>query len=214
AVSGRVTAVVVDPNNANNVYLGTAQGGVWRSLNGGTTWEAIFDDAQSLAIGALALALSDPSILYVGTGEFNSCGDCFFVAGLYRVDGINTTPSIVGAINPSQTVGNLTSNIFNGRSITKIVVDPTKAATVFVSTARGVGGRGGNSLGLVPNLGTRGLWRSTNATSAGASVTFQKLVVTTDNSPDTPATGNVDTTDVVMEPGVPNNLLVAVVGTA
>jgi hypothetical protein len=86
AVSGRVTAVVVDPTNPNNVYLGTAQGGVWRSLNAGTTWESIFDSADSLAIGALALAPSDPTKLYVGTGEFNACADCFFGAGLYRID--------------------------------------------------------------------------------------------------------------------------------
>jgi len=64
-VSGRVTSVVVDPTNANKVYLGTAQGGVWRSLDGGSTWTSIFDNAQTMAIGALALAPSDPTILYV-----------------------------------------------------------------------------------------------------------------------------------------------------
>src|SRR5258706_9504681 len=214
SVSGRVTAIVVDPANANNVYLGTAQGGVWRSQDGGTSWTAIFDGAQSLAIGALALAPSDPSILYVGTGEFNGCGDCFFGVGLYRIDTVNTTPSLVGPINPVQTVSNFTYPVFGGRGITKIVVDPTNAATVFVATGRGVGGSGASSLGLVgtSNLATRGLWRSNNATSAAASVTFQKLVVTTDNSPDAPATGNVDTTDLVIEPGNPNNLLVGVLG--
>ena len=86
-VSGRATAVVVDPTNSSKVYLGTAQGGVWRSLDGGTTWATIFDNAQSLAIGALALAPSNPTTLYVGTGEFNACGDCFFGAGLYRIEG-------------------------------------------------------------------------------------------------------------------------------
>jgi hypothetical protein len=213
SVSGRVTAIVVDPGNANKVYLGTAQGGVWRSLDGGTTWSSIFDNAQSLAIGALALAPSDPTILYVGTGEFNGCGDCFFGVGLYRIDTVDTTPTLVGPINPFQTIGNFSYFIFNGRGITKIVVDPTNPATIFVSTGRGIGGSGANSLGLVggvPSLGTRGLYRSTNGTSAAP--TFQKLVVTIDNSPDSPATGNVDTTDIVMEPGVPNNLLVAVIG--
>jgi hypothetical protein len=222
AVSGRVTAIVVDPADATKVYIGTAQGGVWRSLDGGTTWLSIFDGAQSLAIGALALAPSDPTILYVGTGEFNGCGDCFFGVGLYRIDTVTTTPSLVGPINPQQAVGNLTYNIFNGRGITKIVVDPTNAATIFVSTGRGIGGSGANALnqlpgGLTPNLATRGLWRSTNATAdnVGTPVTFQKLVVTTDGpSVDNPATGNVDTTDIVMEPGVPNNLLVAVIGVA
>src|SRR5260370_1100687 len=80
AVTGRITAVVVDPTNSNTVYLGAAQGGVWRSLDGGATWVSIFDNAQSLAIGALALAPSDHTILYVGTGEVNGCGDCFFCA--------------------------------------------------------------------------------------------------------------------------------------
>src|SRR5260370_15927328 len=185
--SGRVTAVVVDPTNPNKVYLGAAQGGVWRSIDGGVTWVPIFDSAQSLAIGALALA-PDHTTLYVGTGEFNGCGDCFFGVGLYRIDTVDTTPTLVGPINPSQTIGNLTYNIFNGRAITKILVHPTDPATIFVSTARGIGGSGATSLGVVPAIATRGLYRSTNATSAAASVTFQKLTVTTDNSPDNPAT--------------------------
>jgi len=215
AVSGRVTAIVVDPTDAAKVYLGTAQGGVWRSLDGGTTWVSIFDGAQSLAIGALALAPSDPTKLYVGTGEFNGCADCFFGVGLYRIDTVSTTPSLVGPINPSITLSGFTYNVFQGRGITKIVVDPTNAATIFVSTGRGIGGSGANALGLAPaNLATRGLWRSTNATSAVGSVTFQKLVTTTDASVDSPGTGNVDTTDIVMEPGAPNNLLVAVIGVA
>ena len=78
AWTGRVTAVVVDPTNSAKVYLGTAQGGVWRSLDGGTTWTSIFDNALTQAIGSLALAPSNPSILYVGTGESNRSGDSFF----------------------------------------------------------------------------------------------------------------------------------------
>ncbi|HEX3231932.1 MAG TPA: hypothetical protein VHQ95_23330, partial [Pyrinomonadaceae bacterium] len=209
AVSGRVTAVVVDPTNPNNVYLGTAQGGVWRSLNAGATWETIFDNADSLAIGALALAPSDPTKLYVGTGEFNACADCFFGAGLYRIDTVNTTPSLVGPINPIQTVGTQNYNIFNGRGITKIVVDPTNAATIFVSTARGIGGSGANAKSTTPPVALRGFWRSTNATNAVGSVTFQKFVLTAGATLDNE---NLDTTDIVMEPGTPNNLLVAMIG--
>src|SRR6266849_4461957 len=105
SVTGRSTMIVVDPTNSNKVYLGTAQGGVWRSLDGGTTWTAIFDSAQSLAIGALALAPSNPTILYVGTGEFNGCSDCFFGAGLYRIDTVDTTPTLPSQpINPSETI--------------------------------------------------------------------------------------------------------------
>jgi hypothetical protein len=213
SVSGRATAIAVDPTDPNKVYLGTAQGGVWRSLDAGLTWTPMFDSAQSLAIGALAIAPSSPSTLYVGTGEFNGCGDCFFGVGLYRIDNADTSATLVGPINPSQTISNFTYNIFGGRGITHILVDPNNAGTIFVSTGRGIGGQGANSFGLVPAIATRGLYRSTNATASAASVSFQKLVVTTDNSPDSPATGNVDTTDLVMEPGNANNILVAVVGT-
>src|SRR5512140_2005806 len=66
AVSGRVTCIAVKPTNSNTVYVGTAQGGVYRSLNGGSTWTAIFDNASSLAIGAIAIAPSSPTTLYVG----------------------------------------------------------------------------------------------------------------------------------------------------
>jgi hypothetical protein len=214
AVSGRVTALVVDPTNPNKIYLGAAQGGVWRSLDGGATWLSIFDSAQSLAIGALAIAPSSPSTLYVGTGEYNACGDCFFGAGLYRIDNADTVATLVGPINPAITVSNLTYNVFNGRSISKILIHPSDPATIFVTTGTGVGGSGGNSFGLVPNIATRGLYRSTNATSSAAAVTFQKLVVSTDNSPDSPATGNVSLPDMVMEPGDPNILIVSAIGIA
>ena len=214
SLSGRVTTVVVDPTNSNIVYLGAAQGGVWRSLDGGATWASIFDSAQSLAIGALALAPSDHTILYVGTGEFNGCGSCFFGAGLYRIDNADTSATLVGPINPSQTIGNLTYNIFSGRSISKILVHPTDPNIIFVATGSGVGGSGGNALGLIPPMGTRGVYRSFNATAPAASVTFQKLVVNTDNSFDNPPTGNVTVSDMVMEPGNPNNIVVAVIGQA
>ncbi len=217
AVSGRATAVVVDPTNSNKIYLGTAQGGVWRSLDGGATWATIFDNAQSLAIGALALAPSSPTTLYVGTGEPNQCADCFFGAGLYRIDNADTSATLVGPINPSVTSGSgggaLTYNAFTGRAISKILVHPTDAATIFVSTALGFGGSGANSLSnFIPPLGLRGILRSTNATSAAGSVSFAKLVVTTDSSLDSPGTGNASVIDVVMEPNTPSNLVAAVIG--
>ena len=102
ATSGRVTSIAVDPTNTNKVYLGTAQGGVWRSLDAGVTWTSIFDNAQTMAIGALALAPSNPTILYVGTGEFNSCADCFFGVGLYRIDNADGAASLAGPINPDR----------------------------------------------------------------------------------------------------------------
>ncbi len=212
-VSGRITAIAVDPNNSNTIYIGAAQGGVWRSTNGGTTWAAIFDGAQSLAIGALALAPSNPTILYVGTGEASNSADSFFGVGVYRINNANTTADLTGPINPLITTGTTTAityNCFTGRAISKILVHPTDPATIFVSTATGTGGVGGNALtNTVPPLALRGVFRSTNATAAAAAVTFTKLIVNTDGSLDVPGTGNTSIFDMVLEPGNPNNLLVA-----
>jgi hypothetical protein len=217
-VSGRATCVAVDPTNSNKVYLGTAQGGVWRTLDGGATWTAIFDTAQSLSIGALALAPSNPTILYVGTGEPNNSADSYFGVGVYRIDNADTTPALVGPINPSITTGTTTAityNCFTGRAISKILVNPTDPANIFVSTSTGVSGAAGNALSnTVPPLALRGLFRSANATAAAGTVTFQKIVVNTDGSLDAPGTGNTSIFDLVFEPGNANNLLVSTQGAA
>jgi len=213
SVTGRVTSVAVDPSNSNKVYLGTAQGGVWRSTNGGTTWTPIFDTAQSLSIGSIAVAPSNPSIVYVGTGEPNNSADCFFGVGVYRIDNADTTADLVGPINPQITTGTTTAityNCFTGRGISKILVDPSNAATIFVATATGIGGIGANALtNTVPPLALRGVFRSTNATAAVGTVTFTKLIVNTDGSLDVPGTGNTSIFDLALEPGNANNLLVA-----
>src|SRR5215472_5860814 len=171
-VSGRATAVVVDPTNSNKVYLGTAQGGVWRSIDGGNTWTTIFDSAQSLAIGALALAPSSPTTLYVGTGEAGSF-ESYFGVGLYRIDNADTTANLVGPINPAYSSGFGPTTVFTGRAITKILVHPTDPATIFVSTAGSFSGISAETLGNeIPPLGVRGVYRSTNATADAGSVTF------------------------------------------
>jgi hypothetical protein len=216
--TGRVTSIVVDPTNSNKVYLGTAQGGVWRSMDGGVNWVNIFDSAQSLAIGSLALAPSSPTTLYVGTGESNRSGDSFFGVGVYRVDNADTTATLVGPINPSFSFstggGTVTTTAFAGRSISKIIVHPMLPGTIFVSTSSGIGGNGANSLSnTLPPIALLGVYRSTNADGPPASITFQKLAVATaGGSLDVPGTGNRRVTDMVIEPDAPNNLIVGVFG--
>lgn len=216
--TGRVTCIVVDPTDSNKVYLGTAQGGVWRSLDGGQNWVTIFDNAQSLAVGSLALAPSSPTTLYVGTGETNRSADSFFGVGLYRVDNADTSATLVGPINPpfsyNNGSGTVNTTTFTGRSISQIIVHPTQPGTIFVSTSTGQGGSGSSSLaGSTPPLALLGVYRSTNAAGPSASITFQKLAVATSGgSLDIPATGNRRVTDMVMEPGNPDNLIVGVSG--
>src|SRR5262249_22576241 len=136
AVSGRVTTIVVHPTNENIVYVGTAQGGLYRSLNGGTTWTALMDDAQSLAIGSIAIDPLDPTTLFVGTGEGNLSADSFFGVGLYIIKHADTAFTLSGPFNLDG--GN--NDVFTGRSITKVLVSPTDDNIVFVSTTSGICG--------------------------------------------------------------------------
>ena len=220
-VSGRVTSFVMDPNNSSKLYLGTAQGGVYRSLDAGANWAQIFDGASTSAIGALALAPSNSTILFVGTGEANGSADSYAGVGMYRIDNCDTTATLVGPINP---VRNYTtpSNVavsnpaFNGRSISSIVVSPTDPSIVFVGVAGGVIGIGGDAPGggTIPPLGMRGLYRLTNATAAPGSIVVQKLAVTTAGGIfDLPNTGNRNIDSIFMDPGDPNILTVWINGT-
>ncbi len=164
--SGRTISIAVDPSDEDLVYVGTAQGGLYKSTDGGTNWTRLFDSEASLAIGAIAIAPSDPSTVYVGTGEHNFSADSFFGVGVYRIDSANTnSPVISGPFNQDGGA----SDVFTGRGISKILVHPTDPGTIFVATTSGVGGIVATS-GPLPS---RGIYRSTNATSGAP--TFTKL---------------------------------------
>src|SRR5205823_3835069 len=70
-MSGRVTSIDAVVSNPDIIYLGTASGGVWKTENGGTTWAPIFDEQPILNIGSVAVQQSNPSVVWVGTGEGN-----------------------------------------------------------------------------------------------------------------------------------------------
>jgi hypothetical protein len=212
-VSGRTTAIAIHPTNPDLVYVGTAQGGVYRSSDGGLNWTPIFDSAMSLAVGALALAPSNPSILYVGTGEASGSGDSFFGVGLYRIDNADTSADLTGPINPPVTTGIPGTTAFTGRAISGIQVHPTNPDILFVSTFTGIGGNpnGGSLDFTVPPLGMLGVYRSMNATSASPS--FTKLNVTTGGSLPPDTSGNISISDVKLDPADPNVLVAWALGT-
>jgi photosystem II stability/assembly factor-like uncharacterized protein len=216
-VSGRTISIAIHPNDPDFAYVGTAQGGLYRTTDGGATWTAMMDDAQSLAIGALAFAPSDPSILYVGTGEANLSADSFFGVGLYRItDALGASPVVEGPINPPVQTAIAGTTAFSGVSISKIVVHPTDPATIFVSTASGTSSNpsGGSLNTTVPPVAMLGLYRSSNATAAVGAIAFEKLTVTTAGSIAPDQSGNRSVIDMVMEPGTPDRLIVTVLGTS
>lgn len=192
--SGRTISIAVHPTNPNIVYVGAAQGGLYRSIDGGANWTPLMDSAESIAIGAIAIAPTDPETVYIGTGEHNFSLDSFFGVGVYRIDNASTTATLTGPLNKD--AGN--NDIFTGRGISRIIVHPTDANTIFVSTTSGVGGIGGSPF-VFPS---RGIYRSTNATTV--SPTFAKL---------TGLAGNINASvrDIAIDPNDPNILVAGLV---
>jgi len=90
-MSGRVTAIDVDLSNTDRIYIGTASGGVWLSENGGISWKPIFDEQETLSIGALKINQENPSEIWVGTGEGNPRNSHNSGRGIYKtLDGGKT----------------------------------------------------------------------------------------------------------------------------
>ena len=83
-MSGRVTDVDVPKGRKYTIYAASASGGVWKTVNEGTTWEPIFEEALSTSIGDIAIAPSNPDILWVGTGEANIFRSSMAGSGVYR----------------------------------------------------------------------------------------------------------------------------------
>jgi photosystem II stability/assembly factor-like uncharacterized protein len=83
-MGGRVDDFAVVESNPKIVYAGLASGGVWKTINAGTTWEPLFDNEAVSTIGAVVVAPSDPSIVWVGTGEPNNRQSSSWGNGVYK----------------------------------------------------------------------------------------------------------------------------------
>ena len=91
APGGRVSRAAGVPGNPLLYYAATASGGVWMSSDGGTAWRSVFDDQPVSSIGSIAVAPSDPNVVYVGSGEANIRGNVAAGNGIYKsIDGGKT----------------------------------------------------------------------------------------------------------------------------
>ena len=118
AMSGRITAIDVVINNRDIMYVGSASGGVWKTTSGGINWEPIFDKEAVMSIGALAIQQSNPSVIWVGTGEGNPRNSLNGGYGLYK--------SLDGGKN-WKVLG-----LEKARNIHRIIIDPNNPNTVYV----------------------------------------------------------------------------------
>jgi PKD repeat protein len=123
--SGRVDSLAV--SSAGEIFVGTAGGGVWTSSNNGASWTTSTDQVSTgLAIGAIAIDPTNPSIIYAGTGEDNNCGDCFYGGGVLKSTDGGATWTVE---NPG--------GIFTGAAFASIAVDPNNDQRVYAGTSNG-----------------------------------------------------------------------------
>jgi photosystem II stability/assembly factor-like uncharacterized protein len=119
-MSGRIADIAVHPTDFSTWYVAVGSGGVWKTINSGTTWKPIFDGEKSYSIGCVVLDPSNPEIVWVGTGENVGGRHVGFGDGVYRsLDG-----------------GSSWKNMGLGESqhISEIIVDPTDSNTVYAAS--------------------------------------------------------------------------------
>ncbi|MBA2688059.1 MAG: hypothetical protein H0U64_08155 [Gemmatimonadaceae bacterium] len=148
-MSGRITDIEAVVSNPRIFYVVAATGGVWKTINNGTTFFPIFDRERIISLGDLAIAPSNPDILYLGTGEEDSRNSISPGGGVYKSTDAGRTWKLVG-LEATQHIG-------------RIVVHPTDPNTVYVAAL-------GKAWGRNPE---RGLYKSTDG---GATWKLSKFV--------------------------------------
>jgi uncharacterized protein (TIGR03437 family) len=123
--SGRVNAIAIDPRDNNVVYIGAADGGVWKTTDGGINWTPLTDNQPSLATGSIAIDPRNPDTVYVGTGEENFAQDSYYGVGILKsTDAGQTWTNIVGP--------------FDQDFIGAIAIHPTNSQVLLCAAQSGV----------------------------------------------------------------------------
>ena len=165
--SGRVNMFAVDPNDRAKYYVAVASGGVWKTVNAGTTWTPVFDNEGSFSIGAIALDPKNSATVWVGTGEYNSQRSVAYGDGVYRSDDGGKSWTNVG-LKTSEHIG-------------RIVIDPRDSNVVFVA-AQGPLWSAGGERGLYKTTDGGKTWKAVINISENTGVTD---VVIDPSNPDT-----------------------------
>ncbi len=128
--SGRAIGFAVNPKNHAEYYVGVASGGVWKTVNDGTTWTPVFDGEGSYSIGWIELDPNNAAVVWVGTGESNSQRSVSYGDGVYRSDDGGKSWKNLG-LKKSEHIG-------------RIVIDPRDSKVAYVAAEGPLWGPGGD----------------------------------------------------------------------
>jgi photosystem II stability/assembly factor-like uncharacterized protein len=154
--SGRVGDIAVDPRRPDTWFVAASSGGVWKTVNGGTTWAPIFEKEASFSIGCITVDPRDSNTVWVGTGENNSQRSVAYGDGIYRsLDGGKHWENM---------------GLKASEHIAKILVDPRNSQVVFVA-AQGPLWKEGGERGLYKTVDGGKTWKAMLAVDANTGVT-------------------------------------------
>jgi len=128
--SGRISDFAVNPDNPFEYYIATASGGVWKTINNGTTYSPIFDSQGSYSIGCITMDPNNPNTIWVGTGENNNQRSVAYGDGVYRSDDGGSSWTHMG--------------LKNSEHIGKIIVHPDNSDVVWVAAIGPLWNKGGD----------------------------------------------------------------------
>lgn len=160
-ISGRTNSIAFHPTNPNIFYIAAAQGGVWKTTDGGVNWTALTDNLPTLACGDVVVDQNNPNVLYLGTGELNYSGDSQYGNGIYKstdagatwfqvatvsqvgnrcsymaIDPFNSNIVYMGGnsgIYKSTNAGINWTNINGGTNINCIIIDPVNSQIIYIT---------------------------------------------------------------------------------
>jgi photosystem II stability/assembly factor-like uncharacterized protein len=136
--SGRVGDIAMHPQNRSIYFVAASSGGVWKTVNAGTTWQPVFDAQGSYSIGCVTIDPNNPLVVWVGSGENNSQRSVSYGDGVYKsLDGGKTWKNM---------------GLKNSEHIGKIVIDPRNSNVVYVAAQGPLWNDGGD----------RGLYKTTD----------------------------------------------------
>ncbi len=126
-MGGRIMDIAVQDSNTSIFYVASASGGLWKTINGGTSFECVFDYGGSVSMGAIGLSKSNPNVIYLGTGEQSSRNSTAWGDGVYKSEDAGKTWKHLG--------------LTDTRHIARVVVHPTNPNIVYVAAVGRLWGR-------------------------------------------------------------------------